>query len=292
MTQQNTTDTSPVRHEAKPENRSRRNRRRRNQDTGQQKTAYAAYAQGTGRIREEPQAVSSPSRNRMPDTAQNDAGQDKAARENLPQNRPPQDTAAEYIPQSGQGQALQSAPAQDNAQQDRQEQHSQAVSAQDTPPQTAVPESESAGAETAQEPEDRPMESPAAAPETTVAESIDYQAAYQEIYRDILENLRSFSPSDQVACSITEEHISEYLSNSHAEKVMQFKERREKRFFAALELIAVLAAVVLVIHYLQNNSAILVNILYIIAGLGALFLWKFQPKNDDRPDSGSDKEAR
>ncbi|MCI8590974.1 MAG: hypothetical protein HFI88_01215 [Lachnospiraceae bacterium] len=130
------------------------------------------------------------------------------------------------------------------------------------------------------------------APETAVAESIDYQAAYQEIYRDILENLRSFSPSDQVACCITEEHISEYLNNSHAEKVMQFKERREKRFFAALELIAVLAAIVLVIHYLQNNSAILVNILYIIAGLGALFLWKFQPRSDDKPDSGPDKEAR
>lgn len=155
------------------------------------------------------------------------------------------------------------------------------------PAQAAVADSD-----TLQEAAAALAEASSAAPETAVAENIDYQAAYQEIYRDILENLRSFSPSDQVACNITEEHISEYLNNSHAEKVMQFKERREKRFFAALELIAVLAAVVLVIHYLQNNSAILVNILYIIAGLGALFLWKFQPKNDDQPGSGSDKEAR
>lgn len=164
--------------------------------------------------------------------------------------------------------------------------------AQETSPRAKAAQDSVSLTKAAQEPEDRPIESPAAAPEATIAENINYQAAYQEIYRDILENLRSFSPSDQVACSITEEHISEYLSNSHAEKVMQFKERREKRFFAALELIAVLAAVVLVIHYLQNNSAILVNILYIIAGLGALFLWKFQPRNDDRPNSGSDKEAK
>lgn len=170
-----------------------------------------------------------------------------------------------------------------------------AVASQPETVQNTVPPSETvqiaaSQPESAQETAEQPMESPAAAPETTMAESMDYQAAYQEIYRDILENLRSFSPSDQVACNITEEHISEYLSNSHAEKVMQFKERREKRFFAALELIAVLAAVVLVIHYLQNNSAILVNILYIIAGLGALFLWKFQPRNDDRTDNSSDTE--
>lgn len=133
---------------------------------------------------------------------------------------------------------------------------------------------------------------PSDEPKTTVTNTMDYQEAYQEIYRDILENLRSFSPSDQVACSITPEHISEYLDNSHKERVLQFKERREKRFFAALELIAVLAAVVLVIHYLQNNSAILVNILYIIAGLGALFLWKFQPRNDDRTDKGPGGEIR
>lgn len=98
--------------------------------------------------------------------------------------------------------------------------------------------------------------------------------AYEKLYTEILEHFRSFSPSEQIAGKITEEHITEYLEGNREERLLAFKERREKRFLAALELIAVLVAVVLVVWFLGDNPAILVNILYIIGGLGAFFIWK------------------
>ena len=101
---------------------------------------------------------------------------------------------------------------------------------------------------------------------------------YETVYKEILVNLHAFTPADQVACRITEEHITSYLENSHEERILQYKERREKRFFSTLELIAVLASIVLVVWALQENSAILVTLLYIIAGLGALFIWRSPDK--------------
>ena len=264
MTQQNTTEKDPTQHRyngAGQENRPKK-RRRRSNPAATEFAANTASSQertnGTGR-------AATPQPHTEKRTMQADTEQTVLPAASTPDSAPRTETA----------------------------QNNTASSTETTPDTTREPaQAAVADSDTLQEAATALAEASSAAPETAVAENIDYQAAYQEIYRDILENLRSFSPSDQVACNITEEHISEYLNNSHAEKVMQFKERREKRFFAALELIAVLAAVVLVIHYLQNNSAILVNILYIIAGLGALFLWKFQPKNDDQPGGGSDKEAQ
>ena len=102
----------------------------------------------------------------------------------------------------------------------------------------------------------------------------NYEEAYEKLYTEILEHFRSFSPSEQIAGKITEEHITEYLEGNREERLQAFKERREKRFLAALELIAVMTAVVMVVWFLDDNPAILVNILYIIGGLGAFFVWK------------------
>ncbi len=95
-----------------------------------------------------------------------------------------------------------------------------------------------------------------------------YDEACEKLYTEILEHFRSFSPSEQIAGKITEEHITEYLEGNREERLQAFKERREKRFLSALELIAILTAVVLVVWFLGDNPAILVNILYIIGGLG------------------------
>ena len=114
---------------------------------------------------------------------------------------------------------------------------------------------------------------------------------YEAVYKEILENLHAFTPSDQVACRITEEHITSYLENNHEERVLQYKERREKRFFSTLELIAVLASIVLIVWALQDNSAILVTLLYIIAGLGALFIWKSPDKLGFSSKTKSKKEV-
>lgn len=108
------------------------------------------------------------------------------------------------------------------------------------------------------------------------------EEAYEKLYTEILAHFRSFSPSEQIAGRITEDHITEYLEGNREERREAYKERREKRFLIALELMAVLTAIVLVVWFLRENPAILVNILYIAGGLGALFAWK-------RPHTDKDK---
>lgn len=110
-----------------------------------------------------------------------------------------------------------------------------------------------------------------------------YEETYEEIYREILENLHAFTPSDQVACRITEEHITSYLENNHEERILQYRERRDKRFLKTVELVAALAAVSFIVYSLKDNSAILVTLLYIIAALGGLYLWKSLKK----PEGGT-----
>ncbi len=107
-----------------------------------------------------------------------------------------------------------------------------------------------------------------------------YEDAYEDLYAEILEHFRSFSPSEQVAGRITGEHITEYLEGSREERLLAFKERREKRFLTALEILAALTAIVLIVWFLKENPAILVNILYLIGGLGIFFIWRQPHKKD------------
>lgn len=106
--------------------------------------------------------------------------------------------------------------------------------------------------------------------------------AYEKLYTEILEHFRSFSPSEQIAGKITEEHITEYLEASREERTQQYRERREKRLIAALELFAILGTILATVNFLRNDPAILVNILYIIGALGAFFLWKHPRDKEDK----------
>lgn len=115
------------------------------------------------------------------------------------------------------------------------------------------------------------------------------EQAFQEIYEKILEHFRSFSPADHIAAQITEEHISEYLEASREEKIQQYRERREKRWLSALKLFAALAAIVLVVYFLKDNPAILVNILYLIGGLSVFYLWKRPGKENERENDTTDR---
>lgn len=119
-------------------------------------------------------------------------------------------------------------------------------------------------------------------PET--AYSMGYEDVYRELYTEILEHLRSFSPSEEVAGRITEEHITEYLEGTREEKLLAFRERREKRILTALEILASLTAVVLTVWFLRDNPAILVNVLYLIGGLGIFFIWRYPNKKNDKKD--------
>ena len=114
----------------------------------------------------------------------------------------------------------------------------------------------------------------------TPKSKLDYEEAYHSIYKDLLEHLRSFSPTDEIAYRITEEHITEYLEGRREEKHQEYKERRDKRLLPALKLIAILVCIVLIVWFLKDSQAILVNILYIIGGLIALWIWKY-PHNKD-----------
>lgn len=114
----------------------------------------------------------------------------------------------------------------------------------------------------------------------TPKSKLDYEEAYHSIYKDLLEHLRAFSPSDEIAYRITEEHITEYLEGRREEKHQEYKERRDKRLLSALKLIAILVCIVLIVWFLKDSQAILVNILYIIGGLIALWIWKY-PHNKD-----------
>lgn len=136
-------------------------------------------------------------------------------------------------------------------------------------------------------PEALPEENVTAADSAVSAEEYSrkaYEEAYEKLYTEILEHFRSFSPSEQIAGRITEEHITEYLEGNHEERLREYKERREKRILNALELIAVLVAIVLVVWFLGDNPAILVNILYIVGGLGAFFIWKHPHNKNDKKE--------
>ncbi len=113
-------------------------------------------------------------------------------------------------------------------------------------------------------------------------EALKENEAYEKLYTDILEHFRSFSPAEQIAGKITEEHITEYLEANREERIQQYKERREKRLIAALELFAVLGTIIATVNFLRNDPAILVNILYIIGALGAFFLWKHPRDKEDK----------
>lgn len=117
--------------------------------------------------------------------------------------------------------------------------------------------------------------------ETPKWDSTDHERACKEVYQEILEHFRSFSPADQVASQITEEHITQYLEGGNEERIQQCRERREKRLFHFLEIIAVLVSIVLIVKFLSDNPALLTNILYILGGIAGLYIWKHPHIKDD-----------
>lgn len=98
--------------------------------------------------------------------------------------------------------------------------------------------------------------------------------AFHAIEKDLNSHSSAFSPADELTAKITEEHITEYLEGSREARLQHFKEEREKRLLTAFELTAALVSVVLVVYFLKDNPAILVNILYLAGALTGLWIWK------------------
>ena len=68
------------------------------------------------------------------------------------------------------------------------------------------------------------------------------------------------------------------LEQKREELMQKTKEARQKRILSAFQLAVSLAAVVGIIWLLRDNPTVMVNILYIIGIVGALWIWK-NPKS-------------
>ena len=89
-----------------------------------------------------------------------------------------------------------------------------------------------------------------------------------------------FSREEWILTHIGDENLMEYLrmEQKKEEDVRKAKEARQKRILSAFQLTVSLAAVIVVMFLLRDNPTVMVNILYIIAIIAALWIWK-NPKS-------------
>ena len=89
-----------------------------------------------------------------------------------------------------------------------------------------------------------------------------------------------FSREEWILTHIGDENLMEYLrmEQKKEEDVRKAKETRQKRILSAFQLTVSLAAVIVVMFLLRDNPTVMVNILYIIAIIAALWIWK-NPKS-------------
>lgn len=91
---------------------------------------------------------------------------------------------------------------------------------------------------------------------------------------------REFSREQWILTHIGDENLMEYLALEQRREETRQKEKdaRQKRLLSAFQLAVSLAAIVGVTSLLRDNPTVLVNILYIIGIVSALWIWK-NPKN-------------
>ena len=85
-----------------------------------------------------------------------------------------------------------------------------------------------------------------------------------------------FSREQWILTHIGDENLMEYLrmEQKKEEDVRKAKDARQKRVLSAFQLTISLAAVIAVMFLLRENPTVMVNILYIIAIIAALWIWK------------------
>lgn len=126
---------------------------------------------------------------------------------------------------------------------------------------------------------------PAVLPEETKAEmgaETEAKAMINEMAQDARDaGMKSeFSREEWILTHIGDENLMEYLrmEQKKEEDVRKAKEARQKRILSAFQLTISLAAVIVVMFLLKENPTVMVNILYIIAIIAALWIWK-NPKS-------------
>lgn len=71
------------------------------------------------------------------------------------------------------------------------------------------------------------------------------------------------------------------LEQKRYENEQKFRDERGKRILSAFQLAVSLAAIVAVIGFLKDEPTVLVNILYIIGIVAAIWLWRTKNKTAD-----------
>ena len=129
-------------------------------------------------------------------------------------------------------------------------------------------------------PDANPAE-PAVQPEETGAAmeaEAETKAMTEEMDRDARDAgmTSEFSIEEWILTHIGDENLMEYLrmEQKKEEDVRKAKEARQKRILSAFQLTISLAAVIVVMFLLRENPTVMVNILYIIAIIAALWIWK------------------
>ena len=86
-----------------------------------------------------------------------------------------------------------------------------------------------------------------------------------------------------VLSRIDDEHLMDYLllEQKRYENEQKFRDERGKRILSGFQLAVSLAAIVAVIGFLKDEPTVLVNILYIIGIVAAIWLWRTKNKTAD-----------
>lgn len=120
----------------------------------------------------------------------------------------------------------------------------------------------------------------AIAPEETADEPNEDNSSKKGLFHSRRREAEAFSREKWILTHLSSDNLLEYLELEHKreELLQKTKEAKQKRLLSAFQLFISLAAVVAIIWLLRDNPSVMVNILYIIGIIGALWIWK-NPKS-------------
>ena len=87
---------------------------------------------------------------------------------------------------------------------------------------------------------------------------------------------KKFSREEVILSKIREEDMLEYLTleQRRLECLQKARQSRNEKLIKVFQLVAILAAIVAVVALLKDNPVVLVNILYILGIVVAIWIWK------------------
>lgn len=121
-------------------------------------------------------------------------------------------------------------------------------------------------------------ESGNAGPESVEHRSDRGRKEYTARFFDFFSRESKYIREQAVLSRIDDAHLMDYLAleQKRYESEQKLRDERGKRILSAFQLAVSLAAIVAVIGFLKDEPTVLVNILYIIGIIAALWLWKMK----------------